>query len=229
MLLSMFSSGEVIRHRERGAPVDCHVLHFGEPEHYLDQCLASLEDAPVNVLILRGGFPGNIGAARAYAVSLGTAPYWTFVDADDWLAPGAVDLCTMLLDRRPDLVGIYTDYRAVMPDGQLMGLVQKPEWTPLGLLRDCWGVLHYHQYRRWPMVRYLEGLAKVPCYEEAYLAGVLVRHGDFKHLPMEGYFKRDGGQSERLQDAGLLRKIYREITPALLEAHRRWTETKRVA
>jgi hypothetical protein len=220
---------ETIFHRRIGAPVDCHVLHFGEPDHYLDQCLASLESEPVNVLIVRGGFPGNIGAARAYAVSLGSAPYWTFVDADDWLAPGIAARCTEIMDGRADLVGIYTDYRGVSPDGTLLGIARKHAWTPLRLLEDCWEVLHYHQYRREPSLRYLDGLANAPCYEETYIAGVLARHGDFLHLPEVGYFKRDGGQSIRLQDAKLLRRIYREITPHLLEAKKRWIAQKRVA
>lgn len=223
------SSAETVRHRERGAPVDCHVLHFGEPAYYLEQCLDSLEHEPVNVLIVRGGFPGNIGAARAYAVSLGNAPYWTFVDADDWLAPGIVYKCTKIMDDRADLVGIYTDYRGVAPDGRLLGVAKKGVWSPLSLLEDCWQVLHYHQYRRDRALPYLRGLANVPCYEETYLAGVLAHHGDFLHLPEIGYFKRDGGQSVRLQDAALLRRIYREISPALLEAHRRWTGTRRAA
>jgi hypothetical protein len=223
------SGSQTIFHRQRGAPVDCHVLHFGEPDHYLDQCLASLESEPVNVLIVRGGFPGNIGAARAYAVSLGVAPYWTFVDADDWLAPGIAGCCTMLMNARSDLVGVYTDYRGVSPDGALLGIAHKAAWTPLCLLTDCWQVLHYHQYRRDPMMQYLAGLATAPCYEETYIAGVLARHGDFMHIPEVGYYKRDGGQSVRLQDAALLRRIYREITPALLEANKRWIGTRRAA
>lgn len=220
---------ETIRHRERGAPVDCHVLHFGEPERYLEQCLDSLEGEPVNVLIVRGGFPGNIGAARAYAVSLGSAPYWTFVDADDWIGTGIAGRCTAIMDDRADLVGVYTDYRGVSPDGTLLGIARKADWTPLCLLADCWTVLHYHQYRRAPTLRYLEGLANAPCYEETYIAGALARHGDFLHLPEIGYYKRDGGQSSRLQDAALLRRIYRDITPHLLDAWRRWTAPKRAA
>lgn len=225
----MSSSAEIIRHRQRGAPVDCHVLHFGEPAHYLEQCLASLESEPVNVLIVRGGFPGNIGAARAYAVSLGSAPYWTFVDADDWIAPGIAYKCTNILDARPDLVGLYTDYRAIDPSGTVLYEAAKRDWSPLLLLEDCWAVLHYHQYRREPMGRYLSGLAKIPCYEEAWIAGMLSRHGDFLHLSERGYVKREGGQSARLQDSTLLRRVYREISPALLEAHRRWIGTTRAA
>ncbi len=225
----MSSSAEIVRHRQRGAPVDCHVLHFGEPEHYLDQCLASLESEPVNVLIVRGGFPGNIGAARAYAVSLGAAPYWTFVDADDWLAAGIADKCTRIMDARPDLAGIYTDYRGVAPDGRLIGVARKSAWTPLKILEDCWHVLHYHQYRRDITLPYLSGLANIPCYEETWIAGVLARHGDFLHFPEIGYFKRDGGQSVRLQDAALLRQVYRDISPALIDAQKRWAATRRAA
>lgn len=228
-LRSMSSSSEVIFHRARGAPVDVHVLHFGESAQYLEQCLASLEAEPVNVLILRGGFPDNIGAARAVAVALGHAPYWSFVDADDWLAPDIVAPCTDLLDARRDLVGVYTDYQGVAVNGRLLGIARKQTWTPLRLFKDCWEVLHYHQYRRAPMLAYLDGLANAPCYEETYIAGVLARHGDFLHLPEVGYYKRDGGQSIRLQSAGLLRRIYRDITPSLLQAQQRWIGTKRAA
>ncbi len=223
------SSAETVRHRERSAPVDCHVLYFGEPAHYLDQCLASLEDEALNIYIVRGGFPNNIGAARAYAVSLGSAPYWTFVDADDWIAPGIAYKCTKILDARPDLAGVYLDYEAVAPNGRPLYSVCKRPWSPLLLLDDCWAVLHYHQYRRDITMPYLSGLARIPCYEEAWIAGVLARHGDFLHLPGIAYFKRDGGQSARLQDAALLRRIYSEISPALLAAHKRWTGTTRGA
>lgn len=221
------SGSQTIFHRARGAPVDCHVLHFGEPDHYLDQCLASLESEPVNVLIVRGGFPGNIGAARSYAVSLGSAPYWTFVDADDWMAPGIAERCTYIMDGRPELAGVYTDYRGVSPSGDLLGVASKQDWTPMLLLSDCWAVLHYHQYRRSMSMRYMDGFANAPCYEETYIAGMLARHGDFLHLNEVGYFKRDGGQSIRLQDAKLLRRICKEIAPALLEGKRRWDATRR--
>lgn len=183
----------------------------------------------MNVLIVRGGFPGNIGAARAYAVSLGAAPYWTFVDADDWLAAGIADKCTRIMDARPDLAGIYTDYRGVAPDGRLIGVARKSAWTPLKILEDCWHVLHYHQYRRDITLPYLSGLANIPCYEETWIAGVLARHGDFLHFPEIGYFKRDGGQSVRLQDAALLRQVYRDISPALIDAQKRWAATRRAA
>lgn len=218
-----------IRHREQGAPVDCHVLHFGEPAHYLDQCLASLETEPVNVLIIRGGFPGNIGAARAYAVALGSAPYWTFVDADDALAPGIAARCTQILEARADLVGVYTDYQAISSAGERLYRARKRPWSPLLLLNDCWAVLHYHQYRRDPMLPYLAGLAQIPCYEETWIAGMLARYGDFLHLPEIGYVKRESGQSARLQDAQLLRRVYREITPSLLEAQKRWIATPHAA
>ncbi|MFO1421172.1 MAG: glycosyltransferase family 2 protein [Candidatus Competibacteraceae bacterium] len=225
----MSTSPEVIHHRRNGAPVDCHVLHFGEPAAWLDRCLASLEAEPLNVVIVRGGFPGNIGAARAHAIAQGTAPYWTFVDADDWLEAGIVARCTQILEQRPDLVGIYTDYHAVDPAGNPTFRTRKRPWTPLALLGSCWEVLHYHQYRRAPTLPHLSGLANVPCYEETYLAGVLARAGDFLHLPEIGYWKRDGGQSLRLQKTALLRRIFREIAPHLMEAERRWTATKRAA
>ena len=220
---------DVIHHRRRGAPVDCHVLHFGESDALLEQCLASLEAEPLNVVIVRGGFPGNIGAARAHAIACGSAPYWTFVDADDWLEPGIVDRCTTILDERSDLVGVYTDYHAVSLEGIPTYRTRKRPWTPLALLGSCWEVLHYHQYRRAQTLPYLEGLANAPCYEETYIAGVLARHGDFLHLPEVGYWKRDGGQSMRLQKTTLLRRIYRDIVPAMMEANGRWTATKRAA
>lgn len=209
--------------------MDCHVLHFGESADLLDQCLASLENEPSNVVIVRGGFAGNIGAARAYAIARGTAPYWTFVDADDWLEPGIVSRCTAILDGRPDLVGVYTDYHATDPAGIPTFRTRKQPWSPLSLLGSCWEVLHYHQYRRESTLPFLPGFATIPCYEETWIAGMLSGVGDFLHLPEIGYWKRDAGQSMRLQKAALLRRVYREIAPCLMKAKRRWTETKRAA
>lgn len=225
----MSTSPETIHHRRRGAPVDCHVLHFGEPAAWLEQSLASLDAEPLNIVIVRGGFPGNIGAARAHAIACGSAPYWTFVDADDWLESGIVERCTGILDERLDCVGAYTDYHAVSPEGIPTYRTRKRPWTPLSLLGSCWEVLHYHQYRRAPMMPHLGGLARIPCYEETYIAGLLTGVGDFVHLPEIGYWKRDGGQSMRLQKTRLLRRVYCEIAPALMAADRRWTATRRAA
>lgn len=223
------SSPLVIPHQQWGAPVDVHVLHFGEPDRYLDECLASLATEPVNVWIVRGGFPGNIGAARAFAFRLGHAPYVSFVDADDAVLPGAVAACTALLDADRALAGIYTDYEAITPDGAVLLRTFKCPWCPLALLSSCWEVLHYHQYRRTFVEQHLDDLARCPCYEETYLAGILSQYGDFLKLDVCGYRKREMGQSLRLQNAQLLRRIYRDITPALMQAQQRWTEMKRAA
>jgi hypothetical protein len=63
-----------------------------ERQDWLEQCLASLENEPINLHVLPG-VRGHIGAGRAAGFATGEAEFVSFVDPDDWIEPGAVSKC----------------------------------------------------------------------------------------------------------------------------------------
>lgn len=71
--------------------IDLHVLVSADtPErwvdHALDTAMKAATRAPVPVfLYVLDGIPGHIGRARAKGYAMGSSPYATFLDDDDWL------------------------------------------------------------------------------------------------------------------------------------------------
>ena len=53
--------------------IDVHLLTLNEPAEWRDACIASLEDAPIQLHVLPG-IPGRIGEARAAGYAQGTLP-----------------------------------------------------------------------------------------------------------------------------------------------------------
>jgi hypothetical protein len=75
--------------------LDCHIIVSADtPRAWVTQCLDSVFEArdragyPVTVRIV-DGVPGHIGKARAAGYALGTEPYVTCVDDDDYMLPDA--------------------------------------------------------------------------------------------------------------------------------------------
>jgi hypothetical protein len=75
--------------------LDCHIIVSADtPREWVTQCLDSVFEArdragyPVTVRVV-DGVPGHIGKARAAGYALGTEPYVTFVDDDDYVLPDA--------------------------------------------------------------------------------------------------------------------------------------------
>ena len=72
--------------------IDIHVLtHSGTRPDWLAQCLASMEGQPCTVHVLPG-IEGNIAAGRQIGFGLGTHDYVAYVDSDDYLLPGCVQM-----------------------------------------------------------------------------------------------------------------------------------------
>lgn len=72
--------------------IDCHIIIHKEPQWKIDRCLASLEGQPVNLHLVEGKeeYPPCAGRAKGFA--MGSAPYITYIDPDDWVEPGAFAL-----------------------------------------------------------------------------------------------------------------------------------------
>lgn len=93
-------------------PIDVHILRIPSTrQDWLDVCLASLVDEPVNVRVIPG-VEGNIGAGRAAGFALGEAQYVALVDPDDWVLPGGFAACLRVFNDYPeaDAVGTYELY-----------------------------------------------------------------------------------------------------------------------
>ena len=94
-----------------GVDVDCHVLTCSHTkQEWLGRCLKSLESEPCNVFVIRG-VDGHIGQGRAFGYSQGSAPYVTFVDDDDYVIEGVIDVCLSALnDHSAVVTKEYVEY-----------------------------------------------------------------------------------------------------------------------
>ena len=73
--------------------IDVHVLtHEGTRQDWLDQCLASLEDQPVNVFVVDNA-GRSVGEGRARGYAMGLSPFVAYVDSDDYVLPGCFGAC----------------------------------------------------------------------------------------------------------------------------------------
>lgn len=93
--------------------LDVHVLiHPDTRADWVAQCLESVESAtanagyPVAVHPVRVDADGHIGRSRASAYALGSHPYVTNVDDDDWIEPDAFAVLADAL--QTDAPAIYT-------------------------------------------------------------------------------------------------------------------------
>ena len=88
--------------------IDVHLLTLNEPAEWREACIASLEDAPIQLHVLPG-IPGRIGEARAAGYAQGTLPLVSFVDPDDLYEASAFTQLADALDACPRAVMAYTD------------------------------------------------------------------------------------------------------------------------
>lgn len=208
-----------------GARVDVHVLSYSEPWSSLQKTLKSLESLPCNVWLVMGGFPGSIGAARAFAFTLGAAEFVSFVDDDDEIDQSAFSACLEVLEQNPEVVGVYTDTAHVHPSGRRDVEKKGRPWRPLRQLMRAPEITHLKLMRRSHVEPYLDELARWPTYEEYVLCGLMTEHGPWRHLPIVGAYKRYKPASEssmRLATRELWNKAVARVTPTLMNARRKY-------
>lgn len=198
------------------------LAYRGRPD-WLGECLSSLASEPCRTEVIEGGFSGHVGRARAHALGLGTAPYVTWVDDDDYLRPGVMAQCLAYLDAHEDCVGVYTDLELLHLDGRLIRR-RLPPWNPRAqLCAGPWGITHLKVMRRTSVMPYLNEMKQWPTYEEYVLCGLMAAHGYWHHIAVSGCVKRmnpSSESSERLARPGLLRAAARRVAPTLLRANR---------
>lgn len=205
------------------ARVDVHVLSYLSNLDWLEQCLQSLVNEPCATHVVMGGFHGSIGAARAYAFTLGTAEYVCFMDDDDYAIPGIMQQCIDHLDTHPECIGVYTDTEHLHPNGHRSVERKGRPWRPLRQLLYCPEVTHLKVMRRSAVMPYLGELAKWPTWEEYVLCGLMTERGIWHHLPVVGAVKRAKPASQssmRLATGPLWKKAVAKVTPALMRAQR---------
>lgn len=95
---------------DQSLSIDVHVLvSRSTPKAWVTQCLDSISLAiansplPVQLFVL-DGVDGHIGKGRWLAYQQGSAPYVTYVDDDDYIAPNAFAVIAEALQAWPDAV-----------------------------------------------------------------------------------------------------------------------------
>ena len=84
--------------------IDVHVLtHEGTRGDWLDMCLDSLRDQPVNVFVV-DNHGRSVGEGRARGYVLGNSPFVAYVDSDDYVLPGCFDACLEGLNQHRSVV-----------------------------------------------------------------------------------------------------------------------------
>lgn len=96
--------------------IDVHVLtHEGTRQDWLRQCLASLEDQPVTVVVI-DNTGRSVGQGRASGYALGLSEFVAYVDSDDYVLPGCFAAC---LEGLKDHRAVVTMERVEYEDGRV--------------------------------------------------------------------------------------------------------------
>lgn len=90
--------------------LDVHILTMpSTPRNWAKQCISSVEEAIASTpgvhLHVIEGVPGHIGKGRAAGYALGTAPWKTYVDHDDYVLPHAFQKLLEYLDK--DVAAVF--------------------------------------------------------------------------------------------------------------------------
>lgn len=100
--------------------IDIHVLTYsGTRNEWLDLCLESLAKEPCTVHVVRG-VDGDICAGRRIGYALGSNEFVGYVDSDDYVLPGVIDLVLSGLERN---VSVVTRELAIRADGEMSKFV----------------------------------------------------------------------------------------------------------
>lgn len=111
-------------------------VHVGKPMvetdqsiKWFEQCLDSLDGEPIRLHIV-DPIPGDLRRVRYEAFQLGESEYVSFVDADDFIKPGAFQACIDALEINPDVCGCYTTYDIIDENDDLIRRPRFVEWNP---------------------------------------------------------------------------------------------------
>jgi hypothetical protein len=207
---------------------DTHILNYRGNVHWLEDALDSVKNEPTRVHLI--DVDAHIGKARAHALTLGTAPYVSWLDDDDRFLPGVMAQCIAYLDEHPACVGVYTDRTLLYSDGSITEWRLDP-WCPYQQLCSPKLITHMKVMRRSHVEQHLDELTRWPTYEEYVLCALLAAQGPWHHLPVLGCVKRtrrpgealQKGDSMTLDTPGLLQRAVARVAPGVLA---RWPRTQ---
>jgi hypothetical protein len=196
---------------------DCHMILMPETRRDWQQnCVDSAEREPLNLHYV-WGVEGHIGLGRYEGFTHGTLPYVTFVDPDDRLEPGALELCVEALEENPQAAVAYPAEAVMGPTGQVH--YERPlEWyqSQHGTRHETHAAHHGVVYRRGPVLKHLWACGRSHSIPEFSLNRALYEHYEFIFVPVIGY-------TWRKHDRGAGRSIRKEYEHEYRD-YRRWLD-----
>jgi len=168
--------------------VDVHIITRPKDNKvWLQECLDSLIDAPVNIFMIKGT-KGHIGKGRGKGYLSGTSPYVAIVDPDDMVISGAFQACIDAMT--DDCSGVFTDEIVINKDGDKIRngySTGTGEWDwYLTYKVPAYGH-HLIVMKREYVEQYINEIKKHSMLCEQLLSCLISKHGRLIHLPIDGY------------------------------------------
>lgn len=189
--------------------IDVHMLTFEEPQEWREQCLQSLEGAPITLHVLHG-IQGHIGKARGQGFARGELPLVSFVDPDDLYEASAFAQLADALDSCPQALLAYTD-EAVM---DVQGNAQPERPHAYSRWQHANSASHVHGLivmRRDAVMLEQPMLSAMQSCQIWMLTQRLAKRGAVLHLPIVGrYWRQHPNQAHRrmrVTDVELCRRL----------------------
>jgi len=189
--------------------IDVHMLTFEEPQEWREQCLQSLEGAPITLHVLPG-IQGHIGKARGQGFARGELPLVSFVDPDDRYEASAFAQLADALDSCPQALLAYTD-EAVM---DVQGNAQPQRSHAYSRWQHANNASHVHGLivmRRDAVMLEQPMLSAMQSCQIWMLTQRLAKRGAVLHLPIVGrYWRQHPNQAHRrmrVTDVELCRRL----------------------
>jgi glycosyltransferase involved in cell wall biosynthesis len=177
-----------ILHQSRG-DFELIIWDDGSTDGTADAAIAAARDDP-RVRVIRAPHRGVCASLNA-AARLATGRYIGWVDSDDALAPTALERTAAVLDARPGVGMVYTQYRFMDEDGRLGGI--GPQCL-IPYSKDAMLVsfmTHHFRLIRRTVFDQIGGIDETMAYAEDYdLCLRLSEVTEIAHIPEPLYFYR---------------------------------------
>ena len=186
--------------------IDVHLLTLNEPAEWREACIASLEDAPIQLHVLPG-IPGRIGEARAAGYAQGTLPLVSFVDPDDLYEASAFTQLADALDACPQAVMAYTDEALTDESGQDIAVrrLAYSRWQHANSASHVHGLI---VMRRSVVEAVLKETTDLNNFADWLLTLLVAKRGGVLYLPIVGrHWRQHPQQSHRTGDPDAVRRI----------------------
>ena len=166
----------------------------GSTDRSVEVAIASGKGDP-RLRVVAAGHTGFAGALKG-AIAQTNGDYVGWVDSDDFLAPTALEETAAVLDARPEVGLVYTDYVVTDSRGQVKSLGQRCRipYSPDRLLVDFM-VFHFRLFRR-ELYDLVGGIN--PKFNRACDYDLCLRMSEvtqIEHLPKPLYYYRRHGQN----------------------------------